>query len=252
VAGDFDYTTLEVQAHRPWAMPTRPWLMTQTWHDLLFAHWPMEPEDLRFKVPAAFELDLFDGVAWIGIVPFYMSNVGFRGLPTLPKVSEFPELNVRTYIRVGGRPGVYFFSLDAASAPAVRAARMLLNLPYFAASMSVSRHSSTTKYESRRNADPVAEFCGNYEPVGSAFTPQKGSLEHFLSERYCLHHVRRRGQPYRIDIHHSPWLLQPAQADIRRNGMAAAAGLTLPDCAPLLHFAKRQDTVVWSPEEIVR
>src|SRR4051812_42045561 len=113
---DFDTTILDVVGHRPWALPDRAWVMTQTWHDLLFAHWPVKSSDLRPKVPAAFELDLFDGHAWVGVVPFHMTNVAPRGVPSLPRVSEFPELNVRTYVRVGDRPGIYFFSLDAGSA----------------------------------------------------------------------------------------------------------------------------------------
>ena len=112
---DFNTAILTEVAHRPWAMPPRPWVMTQTWLNLLFAHWPMDPRALRSKVPSAFELDVIDGDAWIGVVPFYMTNVTARGLPSVPKVSEFPELNVRTYVRVGDRPGVYFFSLDAGS-----------------------------------------------------------------------------------------------------------------------------------------
>ena len=103
--------------------------MTQTWHDLLFAHWPVPAESLARLVPSPFELDLFEGRAWLGIVPFVMTNVAPRGVPALPGLSSFPELNVRTYVRVGGRPGVYFFSLDAASVLAVRAARLLLHLP---------------------------------------------------------------------------------------------------------------------------
>ena len=115
---DFNRTILDETSHRPWPMPARPWLMTQTWLDLLFAHWPLDPRALRDKVPEQFVLDLFDGLAWVGVVPFSMSNVGPRGVPSLPGISAFPELNVRTYVRVADRPGVFFFSLDAGSAVA--------------------------------------------------------------------------------------------------------------------------------------
>jgi uncharacterized protein YqjF (DUF2071 family) len=120
---DFNTSILKDVAHRPWKMPESPWVMTQTWRDLLFAHWPVDSRLLRSKIPAAFPLDLFDGVAWVGVVPFRMTNVAPRGVPSLPGISEFPELNVRTYVRVGDKPGVYFFSLDAANSLAVRAAR---------------------------------------------------------------------------------------------------------------------------------
>ena len=225
--------------------------MTQTWHDLLFAHWTVDPADLRAKVPAAFELDLFDGHAWIGIVPFRMTNVAPRGVPSLPLISEFPELNVRTYVRVDNRPGIYFFSLDAGSGIAVQTARALLNLPYHTASMTVSHAASAVDYKSARMADPAAELIATYEPAGSPFNAAAGSLEYFLTERYCLYHLDHGGVPYRLEIHHPPWPLQPASARFARNTMAAVNGLTLPSGPPLLHFAKRQDMVAWLPSTLL-
>jgi uncharacterized protein YqjF (DUF2071 family) len=214
----------------------------------LFAHWAVPPETLRPLVPAGFEIDVFDNRAWIGIVPFYMTNVAPRFVPALPWVSEFPELNVRTYVRVGDRPGVYFFSLDAGSALAVYTARTLLNLPYHSASMTVTPGADGIVYESRRDAvGPPAEFRAVYRPTGDVFTPARGSLEYFLTERYCLYHVTRRGRPYRLDIHHPPWPLQPAQVEFVRNTMAEVNDLALPTEPPLLHFSLRQDMVAWPP-----
>lgn len=246
---DFNYGILDDVAHRPWPVPAGPWLMTQTWIDLLFAHWTVDPADLRGKVPAAFELDLFDGAAYVGIVPFLMTNVGFRGVPPLPGLSRFAELNVRTYVRAGGKPGVFFFSLDAASALAVFGARALLNLPYYPAQMRVTRDGSSIRYVSTRRTGP-ADFAGSYRPVGPAATPVRGTLEYFLTERYCLYHVSRRGRPYRLDIHHPPWPLQRAAAEIARNTMAVAAGLVLASQPPLLHVSARQDVVAWGPSRI--
>jgi uncharacterized protein YqjF (DUF2071 family) len=228
-------------------MPQGPWLMTQTWHDLLFAHWPVAGGALREKVPSGFDLDLFDGSAWLGIVPFHMTNVSPRGVPSLPWISEFPELNVRTYVRAGDKPGVYFFSLDAASTLAVQAARLLLNLPYFTAAMSVTPDGANVRYESRRQGDATATLAGSYRPLGPPSAPAAGSLEHFLTERYCLYNLDHRGAPYRLEIHHPPWPLQPADAELTRNTMAEAAGVSLPDMKPLLHFSKRQDMVAWAP-----
>jgi uncharacterized protein YqjF (DUF2071 family) len=248
---DFNHAIVDERQHRPWPMPDRPWLMAQTWHDLLFAHWPMDPRELRAQIPSAFDLDLFAHDAWIGIVPFSMSNVAPRGVPSMPWLSEFPELNVRTYVRVDDRPGVYFFSLDAASALAVRAARTLLNLPYFSASMRVERVEDAIRYKSRReHSTQPAELVAHYEPAGSVFQAHAGTLEYFLAERYCLYNVDRRGRPYRLDIHHPPWPLQPATARFERNTMAAASGIRLSAGSPLLHFAKRQDMVAWAPERL--
>jgi len=228
-------------------MPNRPWIMRQTWHDLLFAHWPARSSQLRSQVPAAFDLDLFDGDAWIGIVPFQMTNVAPRGVPSLPWLSRFPELNVRTYVRVGNRPGVYFFSLDAGNPLAVRVARAVFNLPYHTASMTVIPVGDGIAFQSARLADRTTRLTATYQPSGPAFAPVQGSLEYFLTERYCLYNVDRRGVPYRLDIHHPPWPLQPATATIDRNTMAGANHLQLSDTAPLLHFARRQDMVGWGP-----
>jgi uncharacterized protein YqjF (DUF2071 family) len=250
---DFNYGILRETAHRPWPMPEGPWIMTQSWHDLLFAHWPVDPEMLRSKVPSQLALDLFEGQAWLGVVPFRMTNVAPRGVPPLPWISAFPELNVRTYVRVDGKPGVYFFSLDAANPVAVGVARALAHLPYFSASMSVEEREGEIHYKSRRRSkgkQPPARLVTRYRPTGSPHAPTDGSLEHFLTERYCLYTVDRALRAYRLDIHHPPWPLQAAEADISENTMADAAGIGLPSKVPLLHFARRQDMVAWPLEKL--
>ena len=245
---DFNRGILEEVAHRPWPMPERPWVMTQTWHDLLFAHWPVDARAVRDKVPAAFDLDLFDGTCMLGIVPFRMTNVAPRGVPSMPWISEFPELNVRTYVRVGDRPGVYFFSLDAGSTVAVQTARALLNLPYYAAGMKVEARGATIEYESRRHeGGPEASLTAAYRPHEDPRQAEPGSLDYFLTERYCLYNQDRSNRPYRLDIHHPPWPLQAAEAEFSENTMAAAGGLHLPDTKPVLHFSRRQDMVAWAP-----
>jgi uncharacterized protein len=248
---DFDSSILNVTSHRPWPLPDRPWIMTQTWHDLLFAHWPVDAAQVREKVPSPFEVDVFDGVAWLGVVPFHMTNVAPRGVPSMPWISAFPELNVRTYVRMEQQAGIYFFSLDADSALAVHAARTLLNLPYHAARMSVAIDGGRVSYHSIRESDPpAAEFGALYEPIGPPFFPRPHTLEYFLTERYCLFHHDHSGAPYRLDIHHPPWSLQAATAHFRTNTMAAASGLGIAGAPSLLHFARRQDMVAWLPSSI--
>ena len=246
---DFNSAIVNDVAHRPWPMPNRPWVMTQTWHDLLFAHWAVEATSLRSKVPAAFELDLYKGTAWVAVVPFRMTNVAPRGVPALPWVSEFPELNVRTYVRVADRPGIYFFSLDAGSGMAVFAARTLFNLPYYTASMDVAARAHGIDYRSSRALEP-AELIGTYRPVGPAFQPSEGTLEYFLTERYCLYHADRHGEPYRLEIHHPRWQLHVADATLVRNTIATPSGIALAGQPQLLHFAKRQDAVAWLPTKL--
>ena len=226
--------------------------MTQSWHDLLFAHWPVDTSSLQDRVPAGLTLDLFEGQAWLGIVPFHMTNVAPRGVPALPWVSAFPELNVRTYVQVGGVPGVYFFSLDAANPVAVGIARKMLGLPYFSASMDVQLHDGWVRYTSRRapGNGQQANFESWYRPTGPVSTAAPGSLDYFLTERYCLYTVDKDSRIKRLDIHHPPWRLQTAEATFEKNSMADAAGIALPSAAPLLHFARRQDMVAWAPFDV--
>jgi hypothetical protein len=217
--------------------------MKQTWHDLLFAHWPLPPSELRPLVPPQLELDIFGRECWIGIIPFHMSGIRARGLPALPGLSRFPELNVRTYVTYGGKPGVYFFSLDAANLPAVWAARSFYHLPYFHAAMTSDKHNGAIHYSSRRYR-AAAEFRGTYRPTSEPKRSDSGSLEHFLAERYCLY-TTHRGRIYRGEIHHQPWPLQSAEAELEVNSVAAASGISLPETAPSLLFARRLEVLIW-------
>jgi uncharacterized protein YqjF (DUF2071 family) len=217
--------------------------MAQTWHDLLFAHWPVAAEVLRFLVPAQLPLDRFEGNCWIGVVPFHMSGIRLRGLPPLPGLSRFPELNVRTYVSLEDKPGVYFFSLDAGNLPAVWAAKKFYHLPYFHAEMSVQAAGEAIAYQSCRHQSN-AQFRARYCPNGPVMLREKGSLASWLTERYCLYTVAE-GCIYRGEIHHQPWPLQDATTEIEANTVASAAGIMLPSSRPLLHFARRLEVLIW-------
>ena len=207
---------------------------------------------LRAQVPAKLEVDTFDGRAWVGIVPFRMSGVRLRGTPPLPWLSAFPELNVRTYVTMEGKPGVWFFSLDAANALAVLAARLSFHLPYFRARMQCNNARGWIEYASQRThrGAAEAELQARYRGTGEIFEPQPGTLTHFLTERYCLYSAASGGRIYRGEIHHRPWLLQAGEATFVRDTMAEASGVKLPAVAPILHFSKRQDMVAWAPSRI--
>jgi uncharacterized protein len=217
--------------------------MAQNWHDLLFAHWPVSARVLRPLVPEGLELHTFEGQCWLAVTPFHMSGIRARGLPPLPGLSRFPELNVRTYVSFADKPGVYFFSLDAANSVAVWAARRLYALPYFKAEMRVEIRDDEISYISRRG-DGKAEFRGQYHPAQGVELRQPGSLAHWLTERYCLYTVSGK-QVYRAEIHHAPWPLQDAEAEIKINTMAEAAGITLPGTAPILDFARDLEVLIW-------
>jgi len=198
---------------------------------------------MRRLVPDQLTLDTFDGQCWVGVVPFRMSGIRGRGFPALPGLSRFPELNVRTYVTHGGKSGVYFFSLDAANLPAVCAARTFYHLPYFHATMSSEERADTIHYSSRRHVG-AAEFRGSYRPIAPVQLREKESIEHWLTERYCLYTVHD-DTVYRGEIHHQPWPLQSAEANVEINTMAAASDIALPGTAPLLHFARRLEVLIW-------
>jgi len=239
-------SSLEETEHRPWPVPDeRPWVMGQTWDDLLFAHWRVPADAVRTHVPGGLEVEEHDGSAWIGVTPFVVTGLRARGMVPLPYVSSFRELNVRTYVTRDRKPGIWFFSLDASSQVAVAAARRLYRLPYFNANIVCRRRGERIVYDCARDGGHA--FSGEYAPAGDRFTAQPGSLEHFLTERYCLY-AEDGGRLFRADIHHRPWPLQPAEASIELNTMP-------PDWAtlegePLLHYSARQDVVIWALEEL--
>ncbi len=239
--------------HRSWPMPDSPWFMTQIWHELLFAHWPVSLEHLRPLVPPILPLDTYEGECWIGIVPFYMTYVRPRWMPPVNGLSNFVELNVRTYVTLQGIPGVYFFSLDASNPIAVALARSFFHLPYFNATMSSKRVEGVIHYYSQRthkNAPP-AVFDAVYRPTTPIFFAQKGSLEHWLTERYCLYTVLPGEGVYRGDIHHIPWPLQLAELETRKDTMAISHSILLPEVAPLLHFSHRQEVLIWPLKHVL-
>ena len=247
-----DPDILSYTAHRPWPLPKLPWVMVQRWHDLLFAHWALPPEKILPLVPRELEIDTFDGQGWVGVIPFWMSGVRFRALPAVPTASTFPELNVRTYVRAArerDKPGVYFFSLDAASVLAVLGARAGAGLPYFWAEMKAESAGDEITYQSMRRQRPRgADLRVRYRPVGPV-SSSKTDLEKFVTERYCLY-VVRSGIVHRIQIHHLPWPLQPAGAEFEKNTMAAAHGFELPPEKPMLQFAKFLEVYIFAPERV--
>jgi len=226
--------------------------MAQTWHDLLFMHWPLPAEMLRPLVPAALPLDTFDGQAWLGVVPFRMSGVRLRGLPITPGLSAFPELNVRTYVTLNSKPGVYFLSLDAGNPIAVQVARSWFHLPYFRARMSADWRDDWLHYTSERShrGAPSAELAVRYRPSADPIPTDSGSIADFLTSRYALY-IARGGALVRREIDHIAWPLQRAEAVIETNTMLDQVGLAVPDAPPLLHFSRRLDVRVWPANRVV-
>ena len=232
--------------HRPWPLPETPWRWQQVWHDLLFIHWPVPADVLKPHVPDSLTIDERGGSAWLSLVPFHMSGVTLRGVPALPWLSAFAEMNLRTYVTLDGKPGVWFLRMDAERALAVWTARFGLGLPYVWSSMRVNPDGERVQYQSDRSD---AVFHARYGPTEAVVEPSHGSLEAFLTERYCLY-TMIAGRLARMEIHHGPWPLQAADATITANSIPASLGLPGPIGQPLMQFSRRQEVVGWGLERI--
>lgn len=232
--------------HRPWPLPAGPWSWRQAWHDLAFIHYRVDRAALQARLPEGVTVQEFDGSAWIGVVPFMMADVMRGSLPALPGISSFPELNVRTYVEAADQPGVWFFSLDAASAGIVFGGRYIYQLPYYLARMSLRKDEggwydfSSSRYFGR------VDFTARYRPRGEVFHAAPGSFEHFVAERYCLYSKAPRGPGLsRVEVHHAAWPLQRAEVEITRNDLFAALGMEPPAGDPVCHFTTGVSVVSW-------
>jgi uncharacterized protein YqjF (DUF2071 family) len=220
-------------------------VMRQTWRDLTFLHWPYDPALVRPLVPRQLALDLHDGAAWVGLVPFTITGLTLPHAPAVPWLSRFPETNVRTYVAdAAGRRGIWFFSLDAARLAAVLGARAAYALPYFWARMRVETGSGAVRYTSRRLAGPPAGAEIEIRP-GEPI-PEPTAFETFLTARFRLF-ANRAGRIFRADIEHPPWPLQRAAVVSLHESLVRAAGLSDPSAPPLAHFSRRLDVRVAAP-----
>lgn len=244
-------------SHSPRPLPSGRWIMTQRWNDLLFAHWPVPSSAIAALLPEGLNVDTFHGSAWLGVVPFWMDRIKIRGVPPIPFVRSFPELNVRTYVRDrrSGAPGVYFFSLDASNLLGVLFARAVYNLPYHWAEMRLDQRSERefSFYSRRRMTGSPVVFKARYRGLGPTrklVESRSGTLEHFLTERYTLFTINRAGVAMRANIHHIPWPLEEAEAEIEKNDLASVLGISLPDQEPVLHYSRRLAVYVWQLEHL--
>ena len=244
--------------HRPRPLPSGRWRMTQRWNDLLFAHWPVPASQMDAVLPSGLQADTYQGSAWLGVVPFWLDRIKLRGIPPVPGTQSFPDLNVRTYVRdrETGNPGLYFFSLDASNLLAVAVARTFFHLPCHWAEMHIDQRTDRefAFYSRRRFSKKPVVFQARYRGLGPTrklAEARTGSLEHFLMERSCLFTLNRAGQPVRANLHHVPWPLEEAEAEIDRNDMAESIGIKLPDQEPVLHYSRRLALYIW-PTELLR
>lgn len=247
----------------PTVRPSRPVVMYQNWHHLLFLHWAVPAAQLRPPVPRELDLDLFEGQAYIGLTPFTMTGVRPRGVPAARPVSDFHETNVRTYVHRSGRdPGVWFLSLDASNALAVLGAQLAFGLPYKFARIQFALgpgdgHAATGDRPGidyclrRRWPGPIPAHCDvRYAPQGPVSVPRVGTLEFFLAERYLLYSIWGV-HLYLSRIHHAPWPLQRATVPALDETLIRAAGISRAlDVPPLAHYAREQHVEVFHSERV--
>jgi uncharacterized protein YqjF (DUF2071 family) len=233
------------------ARPDRLHIAEMNWGKLLFMHWKLPVETLRRAVPAQLSIDTHEGDAWIGVVPFTMWGIRASFLPAVPGFSEMHELNVRTYVHYKGVPGVYFFSLDAASALAVMGARTFFLLRYFTAEMSLKQNGKRIVYHSRRTHRdaPAASFDATWKIGDALGESAPGSLEFFLTERYCFYTVSGESV-YRCRIQHAPWQLRSAEVSAYKSTMIESYNLPTPEGKPLLHYCEELAVDVWTLERV--
>jgi hypothetical protein len=232
--------------------------MTQRWNDLLYAHWPVPAKSIEALLPEWLEADTFQGSAWLGAVPFWLDRIKIRGVPPIPGLRHFPDLNLRTYVRdrFTGTPGFHCFSVDSNNLIAVAAAHLVYHLPYCLAEMRLETRSERefAFYSRRRFSRRQVIFKACYRGLGPSSKTAEvraGTFERFIAERNCVFSTNRSGEPIRANLHHVPWPLEEAEAEIERNDLAAAVGIELPNMEPVLHYSRRLALYIW-PAELLR
>lgn len=222
-----------------------PWIMKQTWLDTLFIHYPVKLDELSKLVPHTLPIDTFDNKGWISIVPYLTTSVRARGLPPIPGLSRFPGFNVRTYVKLDGKPGVYFFNLAATNWLTAKMAKLSFKLPYIYLDMDYKKEGDTIHFQSdpyRKNEEKLKWI---YRPNSEQRLATKGSLEEWLVERYCLYTVNEKGEPFRSDILHRSWLLQDAEVEYQHNSLIAEFYLSTAVGKPIYHYSKKVDVRIW-------
>ena len=249
-------TSLDVDRTTPTREPDAPVVMHQNWHHLLFLHWEVPPEELQRLIPQELTVDTFEGKAYIGLVPFTMTGVRAVMTPPLPWISNFHEVNVRTYVHLGGRdPGVWFFSLDASSAIAVAAARAAYKLPYFHSRIDFFASNEaipTIDFVAKRddpNGTTPANLRIRYRAMEGIVTrASPHTIEHFLIERYILYTVDEDHRLRRARVHHRPYPVQRAEVDGCEETLTWAAGIRRAETQPLRHYASEVNVKIYPLE----
>lgn len=234
-------------AHRPWPLPSRGWRWRQSWHDLLLMHWPVPAPALRALVPAPLNIHKFHGVAWVAVAPFWTSGIEYRLVPS-PIRSSMAMLSLHTFVIRNGRPGIWFLQLNAGDRLSAWLGARSLGLPFVATRAHVERGVGMVTHRWERNGEVI--FQARYTPVGQAVTPEPGSLEHWLTERYAVYTRGPSGSLRQIELHHGRWPVQQVAATVQRNAVLSGVGLQCHGpLGPVLH-TPRLEIVAWPSRQL--
>ncbi|MBS4174515.1 DUF2071 domain-containing protein [Bacillus sp. FJAT-49736] len=245
-------TLLNDIIHRPFPLPSKRWIMRQSWRNVLFLHWPIPPEKLRPHIPSILQIDTFNGSAWLGIILFVIEGIFPFGLSSVSLTPKFPEINVRTYVTYNGKPGIYFMSIDVENWASLKIAKRWYRLPYKSAQISLRKEKQTYSFQSIRkgNENPSISFKGEFGPVSEVYYAKEGTLDHWLTERYCLYSSNNVGNIYCGEIHHRPWPLQKAEIEMVRNTLFIPFNLDFPKVKPIAHFSTGVDSLMWNIKKL--
>ncbi|WP_156291039.1 YqjF family protein [Oceanobacillus salinisoli] len=242
---------LNVTEHRPFPLPSKRWIMRQSWKNIAFFHWPTSPNLLRSWVPSSLEIDTFHGHAWVSLVVFDMENIHLRGIPSHSLTPAFSEVNLRTYVIYNGIPGVYFLSIDVDNWASSKIAKRWFRLPYHDASISIEPSQHSYHFECIRNGQTNIKGEGSITPLRDIYAADRGSLDYWLMERYRMYCTDKRSNLFKTDIHHQPWELQKAESEIHRNTLLEKWNIGVKENYPAVsHFSKKLDTLFWNIKSV--
>lgn len=222
-----------------------PWIMKQTWLDTLFIHYPVKKEKLSKLVPPVLPIDTYDNYGWVSIVPYLTTSVRVRGMPPIPGMNQFAGFNVRTYVNLNGKPGIYFFRLAASNWLNVKMAKVFFKLPYICLDMNFDKKGNDIYFESESITKNDEEIKWIYRPKTEKRLAVKGSLEEWLVERYCLYTVNKNGEPFRSDIIHRSWLLQDVDVEFQHNSILTALNIVPESKEAIFQYAKKVKVKIW-------
>jgi len=234
--------------HRPFPIPSQKWIMRQSWRNVLFLHWPVPVEKLRPLIPSSLQIDTFNGSAWLGIILFVLEGIFPLGISSVSLTPKFPETNVRTYVKYKDKPGIYFISIDVENWASLNIAKRWYRLPYNSAQIFFRKDGQTCYFQSIRkgNENPSISLKGKYGPISDVYYAKKGTLDHWLTERYCLYSSNNGVNIFCGEIHHQPWPLQKAEIDLVRNTLFNPFNFELSKVKPIAHFSTGVDSLMWN------